>query len=1036
MAVEVASLQALHIICDRLSERRATLFLGSGINAHVRNPRGDEFPLGKSLAQWIARDLLGEPNLDLDLIEVAEMAQYRVGVSAVNDYIIQRFSEFGPGVAHLALAQLPWDVIYTTNFDRLVEKAAEVLGQESAGNFRPVFSLATELDQFSEDDILYYKLHGSVDYAHTSEGRLILTRADFNDYELHRKPLFQRLANDLPQRTFVFVGYSMNDSNFRDILEGCRQELGTTSFPLSYSIRRDFTESEELYWREKYNIQLIRGDSESFFVDLKDTWVSEQRFVVPFEERRGRIYTEVDSSTRFPRFAESYYRVLPKECTGASNPKRFFIGGSPSWPDIRDRVPPYRDQYWSIFGAMMDELTTPDLPPSVYLATGAAGTGKSTVVRSLAFDLAEQIQFPVLMHIPSTPLEARHLAPLLDSREAQRIIVVVEHAADYIREVERFLSEAIQDKLPVTLILEERQNQWATAVSFLRPRFNPVVIEHGALSQDETDRILDALEKHGVLGKLTGMSRLYQINHFEQLAHRELLVALRELTSESSFDNIIRDEYRSIPSDVAKRAYALVSALGQFDLAIRYETLSHMIGVNPAQLYKEVFEPTEGVLISAEASGRSRFNVGYRVNVRHPVIGSVIFDLVAPDDDAKLEILQAILSRVDPGQLEDRRLLTAIARRQEIVETISSAEKRRSIYDFLEERLPNDAYVLQHRSSLERNLGDLESAVIYARRALKLLPNNHAVQNTLGLALEFQARSTDDPLKRQTLLGEADALFEKGLKRDPSDPYSYLGKYYVARHAIRQESDDRRRDLAKVALLSMLEEAYEATDYDPIIAQKLAIEKKEVGTIEDAIQVLENGLEDSPADTRLRDLLIRYKIDQGERDLALKIAVDGATYAPTSWRLQRHIARLLQHSGGAVDTVKGHFAAALRHRKGDLGLAVELGSYLFRHRQYSDAATVFAEANQVPLGSPEKSKIRKWWVDDQGRRVLFEGEVRTIGGASAWVMALPENFEAHFFRDRSRLSDLRVGDRVRFIVGFNARGAQALIQEFLPRRRR
>lgn len=1035
MTVEVAGLEALRVICDRLSERRATLFLGSGINANIRNGEGESFPMGNGLARWIARDLLGSPESNLSLKQAAEMAQWRLDPAEVNRYIFDQFATFAPGRAHLALVQLPWDVVYTTNYDLLIEQAAAIVGESAAGSFRAISSLKTDIDQFSEDDILYYKLHGSIDYANTPEGRLILTRADFEDYERLRQPLFKRLERDLPQRTFVFIGYSLSDENFLDILEGCRQELGTTSLPLSYAVRPHFDEAEAIYWKDRYNIQLVRGDSESFIAELKETWVSENRSVVPFEQRRGREYTEVDSSTRFPRFAESYYQVLPQECTGASNAKRFFLGGAPTWPDIRDKVPPQRDQYWSLFGAMFNELTTADTPPSVYLATGAAGTGKTTVVRSLAYDLAEQFGFPVLVHIPSTPLEARHIQTLLDTREDKRIVIVVEHAADYIRQIERFLEEAKQKKIPVTLILEERQNQWSSAAGFLRPRFSPVVVEHSSLNKDEIDRVLSALDHHGSLGKLTGTSRIYQINHFEKLAHHDLLVALRELTSETSFDDIIRDEYKKVPSEVAKRAYALTSALGQFDLAIRYETLSHLLQVNWADLQQEVFAPTEGVLISAEATGRSRHNAGYRVNVRHPVIGSIIFDLVAPDDDAKLEIFQAILSRVDPGQLEDRRLLEAIARRRQIVETISSAEKRRAIYDLLERILPDDAFVLQHRSSLERDLGDPDAAVSYARRALRLLPDNNALQNTLGLALEQLARATPDPLKRQALLREADLLFDKGLKRDPSDPYSYLGKYYVAQQNIRNESDNHRRELARMAALSLLEEAYEATDHDSIIAGKLAAEKQQVGTTDAAVAILEEAIDEDPADTRLRDLLVRYKVEQGESQAALKIAMDGTKYDPTSWRLQRHIARLQREAGASVDTVKGHYEASLRHQKGDLNLSVELGAYLFQNRRYGEAASVFTEAKQTPLGSQEKGRIRQWWKDDNGTDRLFEGEVKSIGGASAWALAVPENFEAHFFRDHSRLSDLRVNDRIRFTVGFNTHGAVARIQDFTPRRR-
>ena len=101
--------------------------------------------------------------------------------------------------------------------------------------------------------------------------------------------------------------------------------------------------------------------------------------------------------------------------------------------------------------------------------------------------------------------------------------------------------------------------------------------------------------------------------------------------------------------EIAKRAYGLISSVGQFGMSIRYETLLDLLGVSWSELNEQVFAPAYGVLISVESSGHSRHNVGFRISVRHPVIGSVVFDTVAPDDDAKLKVFQSILARSDPG---------------------------------------------------------------------------------------------------------------------------------------------------------------------------------------------------------------------------------------------------------------------------------------------------------------------------------------------------------------------------------------------------
>nr|MDP9475241.1 SIR2 family protein [Actinomycetota bacterium] len=488
------TLEAIENVCDRLSERTATLFLGAGINGGVRDNAGEPFPLGQGLSRWIARDLLSAPGLDVSLGEAAEMARYRCGEDGLNNYLYQEFSRFRPGTSHLALVQLPWDVIYTTNYDLLVEEAAGLIPGEAAGVIRPVSSTVTDLATFTEEDILYYKLHGSVDSANTVEGRLVLTRQDYRHYELHRKPLFKRLERDLLSRTFVFVGYSLRDSNFLDILQDCRDELGSRTLPVSYAVLRDFEEVEETFWREKYNVQLLKSDAAEFLNTLKDTWSDQNRSVLPLEVRQTKEYLQVDGATRFHKVAESFYQVRSSDCTGQSNAELFFRGGEPSWADIRDKIAPKRDDYWTVLDAMFPELANPGLPASAYLVTGAAGTGKSTLVRTIAYDLSDE--FIVLAHIPGTPLDTRFLAPLVDEENPQRIIVLVRHAAEHVHNLGQFIDELRTKTMPVTVLLEERKNQWNAASPTIRSRLAPAEFALGSLSSTEIESILDALQRH------------------------------------------------------------------------------------------------------------------------------------------------------------------------------------------------------------------------------------------------------------------------------------------------------------------------------------------------------------------------------------------------------------------------------------------------------------------------------------------------------------------------------------------------------------
>ncbi len=1026
MSYSTNALEAVKAVCDRLSERTATLFLGAGVNAGVTSNSGDEFPTGKELSRWICKDLLESPGLEINLDDAAEMARFKLGPHELNRYLFDKFSQFKPGTAQLSLVQLPWDVIYTTNYDQLVEKACEIMPEKAAGKLKAVFSLQKDITQFNEDDIIYYKLHGSIEVANTDEGRLILTKSDYKHYELHRKPLFTRLKRDLLRRSFVFIGYSFQDNDFRNIIEDCRGALDIASFPLSYAVKKGFSNVEETFWKEKYNIQLLDIDATEFLNLLKDEWISENRFVVPFDERWAREYSAFDKETRFRKVGESFFQISTADVTGISQPKLFFSGSEAKWADIRDKVPPYRDAYWALLDVMFPEMVDPSQPVSCYLITGAAGTGKTTLLYSLGYDLVKDFNIPVLIHIPSTPLDTRVLGALVDEKKSKRIVVFIKHASEYINQIDKFINDARLSKLPISVILEERKNQWKFVMPSKFKNIEITEFELGPLSRDEIDSILAALKKYNLLGKLTGMPVEFQISHFTDLAKKELIIALRELTSPDPFDTIIKDEFNRIPLDIAKKAYVYVAALGQIDLAIRYETLIRLLNIRYDQLSNEIFRPTEGVLISLESIGASRHNAGFRIAARHPIIASVIFAEAAPNDSTKFQVINNLLSCLDPGFHEDKILLNEIVRKRELVSTFSSSENRRAIYDRLELILPGNQYVLQHRSILERELDNAEAAVAYARRAVALDKNNAAIQNTLGLALEYSARFAKEDLLRRALLSEASKLFDAGISQNPEDPYGFLGKYFIMRNDIERELDQNRRNYLEAQALSFLEHAHEVTGESDIISVKLGSQWKRLGDKNNAISILTKALDASPTNSQIRDSLIRLKISENAFGDAYSIATEGIKYDPTSWRLHRHIARLMRILSYPVEGIKGNYEAAIRHKKGDLNLLIEYGAFLFMSSMLPEAKVAFAEAKTLSLPSATKNRAIEWWKDDKGKKI-FSGRIKSIRGVSGWALAIPQNFEAFFWRNVSQISKLNEGDAIKFYVGFNAHGPYAHI---------
>ncbi len=356
----------------------------------------------------------------------------------------------------------------------LLEEAASSGVVQAAGPLRVVTSTTADVSVLSEEDIPYYKLHGSLEIANTSEGQLVLTKKDYREYEKYKKPLFKRLKTDLESRTFVFIGYSLTDTNFRGVLDDCREELGAQTLPLSYAIINDFSAIQKEYWRDRYNIELIKADVVAFVNWLRDTWVNENCQVVPLLQRRSSEYLRLDSSSRFQRIGDSFYLLRTTDVTGKSNPKSFFKGAEPTWEDIRDKIPARRDLYDPLIEGLFPELVDTSLEPSAYVITGSAGTGKTTLLYSVAYDLVADFQAAVLIHIPGTPLDSRLISPLVEPSTPRRFVVVVRFASEHFRELAMFYQDVIRQKLPVTLLLEDRTNQWHVAKTTYSSKFDPV----------------------------------------------------------------------------------------------------------------------------------------------------------------------------------------------------------------------------------------------------------------------------------------------------------------------------------------------------------------------------------------------------------------------------------------------------------------------------------------------------------------------------------------------------------------------------------
>jgi hypothetical protein len=195
------------------------------LNAAV--PTGEKMPLWADMGKQLTDELTDfVPTSVLDGISAYEHEFGRAR-------LIERLSEIlfireaRPGNAHKEFCTIPFDIVCTTNFDFLLERQYDLTP-------RYVYPVVDE-EQLSINagnaGTLLLKLHGDLRHP----GRLIVTEADYDGFLSNYPLLATYLSNQLITKTAVFVGYSLDDPDCRQIWHIVSERLGRTR-RLAYTI--------------------------------------------------------------------------------------------------------------------------------------------------------------------------------------------------------------------------------------------------------------------------------------------------------------------------------------------------------------------------------------------------------------------------------------------------------------------------------------------------------------------------------------------------------------------------------------------------------------------------------------------------------------------------------------------------------------------------------------------------------------------------------------------------------------------------------
>ncbi len=205
-------------LLDDLVSGRWLPMVGAGFSRNAVVPKGQAMPLWGELGDTLTRELEDySPSNPLDAISAYEHDFGR-------PKLIERLSELllvheaRPGDAHRAFCSIPFDLVCTTNFDFLLEQQYELLHRYCT----PLVDQDQLSINLKDTGLALLKLHA--DLHHPT--RMVVTEGDYDRF-LGRYPLLATfLANLLITRTAVFVGYSLDDPDFRQVWQVVGERLG------------------------------------------------------------------------------------------------------------------------------------------------------------------------------------------------------------------------------------------------------------------------------------------------------------------------------------------------------------------------------------------------------------------------------------------------------------------------------------------------------------------------------------------------------------------------------------------------------------------------------------------------------------------------------------------------------------------------------------------------------------------------------------------------------------------------------------------